>query len=241
MSSKETRNEEKNSPRLSHRQIQQHSRQVRLGIIAIPQLESDLIEKLQMLSVVRTQAVNCRIELRVIQDSLELIAVTIKNTGESLKVLIRAINALENTGIHFEEKIEQLLQDSQVQESVLTLMESMGGSRMFFERIFNSLKRKYEAYIRCIHLVQSAETDKYGKNSLSRLVIKVGECIEEPPGNPVFFVGACLFTPNPLLCAAVVVTVLVVLEGEAGGEEEDDENGELGDFPEPDPGGDTPA
>jgi hypothetical protein len=243
MSIEETRNEGDNSPRLSRRQIRQHSRQVRLGMTAIPQLESDLTKKLQMLSVVRTQAANCRIELRVIQDSLELIALTIKNTGESLKALIGAIGALENTGVQLEDKIEQLLLGSQVQESVLASLESMGGSRMVFQRMFRTLKRKYDAYVRCIELVRNADTDNYGRNSLGGLVTKVGDCIEEPPGNPRFFVGACLFTPNPLVCAAVVVTVLVVLEGEAGGEEEDEDdgNGELGDFPEPDPGGDVPV
>ena len=71
-------------------------------------------------------------DLRVILNSLELIAVTIKNTGESLKVLLRAIRVAENTGIHFEEKTEQLLQGIPIQDSVLNqdsvlkFMGSMG-------------------------------------------------------------------------------------------------------------------
>lgn len=243
MSIEETRSEGSNSPGLSRRQIRQHSRQLRLGMTAIPQLESDLVKKLQILSVVRTEAASSRIELRIIQDSLGLIALTIKNTGESLKALMGAIDALEDTGAQLEDRIEELLLGSQMQESVLASLDSMGGSRMVFQRMFGALRRKYEAYTRCIELVHNAETDNYGRKSLGGLVIEVGDCIEEPPGNPVFFVGACLFTPNPLLCAAVVVTVLVVLEGEADGEEDDEDegNGELGDFPEPDPGGDAPA
>ena len=242
MSNNKNKNEEENSRRLSLRKIQQHSRQVRLGITAIPQLEIDLIEKLKMLSVVRTKAANRMVELRVILDSLELIAVTIKNTGESLKFLLRAIRVVDNTGINFEEKAEQLLRDNPIQESVLTLMESMGGARMIFERTFISLKLKHEAYIRCLRLIKKTETSEYSKSSLSQLVIQIGDYIGASPVNPVFSgVGLCLFTANPVLCAAVVVIVIIALEGEAGGEEEDDDNGGVGDFPQPDPEDDTPV
>ncbi len=110
-------------------------------------------------------------------------------------------------------------------------IKASGGVIPFLDRFLSFLRPRYDEYSKCIDKVKEYYDVSNGRGTLAELSLRIGDCVPRGRPDTIYIIG--------WVVAAVVVGVILLLEGEAGGDDGDD--GELGDFPEPDPDADTPA
>ncbi len=166
----------------------------------------------------------------------------IDDTAEAVNFIRHAV---DNSGLsdqELEDKLSSYVEGHSNSEVVVRHMRHIGGYPAFLKRISTFLDSRRTAFVPCLEILNKVDRTSNEEVLIGELALQVGDCSlggasSEDPG--VIYTWVCFAgLAGALFCAAVIVVTLVVLEGEAEG---DDGEGDVGDFPIPDPGGDKPA
>ena len=245
------------SDKITRQELFQNWRIFRSGMLALPKLEAQLVLDIEELSHTGVSAQKSEVQYWYLGNSIVEIVELIDNTARGINFINRAVGQSHISDQDMENKLNNYIKEYPNSSVVIRHIRHIGGYREYLKRMSTFLDSRRRSFVACIEVINKADRASNEEVLMGEIALRVGDCL---PGGPaseepgVVYSFVCLAgLLGALFCAAVIVATLVLTEGEAGGDTDGNGNGngngdaggggdgDLGDFPIPDPGGDTPA